>query len=86
MIDFIGAVVASFVLGFIIGLRIQRLPAMIYIVLFLVILVLSYFVGDYPFYTFQVGRDILPINSVLITSYLGIVVGSVLPGGGGGSE
>jgi hypothetical protein len=83
MIDFIGAVAASFVLGFLIGLRIQRLPAVIYVVLFLVVLVLSYFVGDYPFYIFQVGKDLLPINAVLITSYLGIAFGSILFGGGG---
>lgn len=83
MIDFIGAVAASLVLGFIIGLKIRRLPGILYVVLFLVILVLSYFVGDYPFYIFQVGKELLPINAVLITSYLGIVLGSVLPGGGG---
>jgi hypothetical protein len=83
MIDFIGAVAASFVLGFIIGLKIQRLPAIIYVVLFLVVLVLSYFVGDYPFYIFQIGKELLPINAVLITSYLGIVLGSILPTGGG---
>jgi hypothetical protein len=83
MIDFIGAVAASFVLGFIIGLRIQRLPAVVYVVLFLVVLVLSYFVGDYPFYIFQIGKELLPINAVLITSYLGIALGSILPTGGG---
>ncbi|KYK38012.1 MAG: energy-converting hydrogenase B subunit J [Theionarchaea archaeon] len=81
MIDFIGALIASFVLGFIIGCRIRRFSAVIYVVLFLAAIVVSFFVGNYPFYTFEVSSEIIPLNLVFITSFLGLIVGSLLLGG-----
>jgi hypothetical protein len=82
MIDFVGALAASFVLGFIIGSRIRRLPAVIYVVMFLVALVVSYFVGDFPFYALELGSVTIPMNGVFITSFLGVIFGSLLLGGG----
>lgn len=83
MIDFIGALAASLVLGFIIGSRIRRLSAVTYIVLFLLVLVVSYFVGDFPFYTFELGTTQIPMNLVFITSFIGIILGSAVLGGVG---
>lgn len=82
MIDMIGALGASFVFGLIIGCRIRRLPAVLYVVLFLVALALSFMVGDFPFYHFSVGGGEIPMNPVFITSFLGLVFGSALLGGG----
>lgn len=83
MIDFIGALVASFVLGMIIGFRISRLPAVVYVVLFIVVLVVSFFVGNFPFYQLDIGTTgPIPINAVFITSFLGLIFGSLLLGGG----
>lgn len=83
MIDFVGALAASFVLGFIIGLRIRRLPAVVYVVLFLAAVVISFFVGNFPFYaTLQLGGEQLSLNLVFITSFLGLFIGSALLGGG----
>jgi lipopolysaccharide export LptBFGC system permease protein LptF len=82
MIDFAGALVASFVLGFIIGLRLRRQSAVVYVVLFLLVLAVSYFVGNYPFYTFVVNDMSIPVNLVFITSFLGLVFGSFLLRGG----
>ena len=83
MIDFIGALAASFVLGFIIGCRIKRLPAIIYIVLILVAVMVSFMVGNFPFYSFTLGGGEIPMNLVFITSFLGLIFGSILLGGGG---
>ncbi len=83
MIDFIGALAASFVLGMIIGFRISRLPAVVYVVLFIVVLVVSFFVGDFPFYQFDIGTTgPIPLNPVFLTSFFGLVFGSLLLGGG----
>lgn len=82
MIDFVGALVVSFVLGLIIGIGIRRQELVMYVVLFLLVVVVSYFVGNYPFYTFTVSDVSLPINLVFITSYVGLVVGSLLLRGG----
>jgi hypothetical protein len=81
MIDFIGALAASFALGFIIGCRIHRLPALVYGILFLVVLVVSFFVGNFPFYSFELASEPIPVNMVFITSFLGIIFGSLLLGG-----
>jgi hypothetical protein len=83
MIDFIGALAASLVLGFILGSRIRRLPVVTYIVLFLLVLVVSFFVGGYPFYTFEIGTTLIPLNLVFITSFIGILLGSAVLGGVG---
>jgi energy-converting hydrogenase B subunit J len=83
MIDFVGALIASFILGFIIGSRIRRVPAVMYVVLFLVVLAVSFFVGDFPFYQLDLGGgEPVPMNTVFITSFLGLVFGSLLLGGG----
>jgi hypothetical protein len=82
MIDFIGALAASFVLGMIIGFRISRLPAVVYVVLFIVVLVVSFFVGNFPFYQFDIGTGPIPLNAVFITSFFGLIFGSLLLGGG----
>jgi hypothetical protein len=82
MIDFAGALVASFVLGFIIGLRLRRQSTVMYVVLFLLVLVVSYFVGDYPFYTFVISDTTIPVNLVFITSFLGLAFGSLILRGG----
>jgi hypothetical protein len=83
MIDFIGALAASLVLGFILGSRIRKLSAVTYIVLFLLVLAVSFFVGNYPFYTFEIGTTQIPMNLVFITSFIGIVLGSAILGGVG---
>ena len=80
MIDFIGALAASFVLGIIVGSRIRRLPAVIYVILFLVALVISFMVGGFPFYGFYVVRGVT-MNLVFVTSFLGLIFGSILLGG-----
>jgi Na+/melibiose symporter-like transporter len=83
MIDFVGALVASFVLGLIIGLRIRRLPGIVYVVMFLAAVAVSFMVGNFPFYAeFSVGGQQLSLNLVFITSFLGLLIGSALLGGG----
>lgn len=81
MIDFIGALAASFVFGIIIGARIRRLPAVIYVVLFLVAVVISFMVGGFPFYG-SVLVEGVSMNVVFITAFLGLMGGSLLLGGG----
>lgn len=80
MIDFIGALAASFVLGIIVGSRIRRLPAVIYVILLLVALAISFMVGGFPFYGFYVVRGVT-MNLVFVTSFLGLIFGSILLGG-----
>ncbi len=82
MINFIGAVAASFIFGIIIGSRIRRLSFVVYVILFIVALAVSFFVGDYPFYGFTFGSETIPVNTVFITSFLGLIFGSALLGGG----
>lgn len=82
MINFIGAVAASFIFGIIIGSRIRRLSFVVYVILFIVALAVSFFVGDYPFYGFTFGSETVPVNTVFITSFLGLILGSALLGGG----
>jgi Mg/Co/Ni transporter MgtE len=82
MIDFVGALAASFVLGIIIGSRIRRLSAVVYVVLFLTVLVVAFFVGNFPFYVLELGTEPIPMNAVFVTSFLGLIFGSLLLGGG----
>jgi hypothetical protein len=81
MIDFVGALAASFVLGIIIGIRIRRFSAVTYVVLFLASVAVSFLVGNFPYYGFTVIGDI-SMNLVFLTSFLGLLVGSAILGGG----
>jgi hypothetical protein len=83
MIDFVGALAASFVLGIIIGSRIRRLHAAVYVVLFLTVIAVAFFVGNFPFYVLTLGTgEPIPMNAVFVTSFLGLIFGSLLLGGG----
>ncbi len=82
MINFIGALVSSFVFGVIMGSGIKRLPATVYVILFVTVAAFSLLVGDYPFYSMQIGNESIPLNTVFISSFVGILCGSLILGGG----
>ncbi len=82
MINFIGAVAGSFAFGVILGSRIRRLPTIVYVILLVVVVASALMVGDYPFYLFTVESEPVPLNMVFVTSFLGLLSGSLLLGGG----
>jgi len=80
---YIGPIILGFLLGFILGTRIQpspssklNFPASIYVVLLIVILLIAYQQGPFPFYTDT------PFANGIIAAIVGIILGKLTFGKG----
>ena len=80
---YIGPLIVGFIIGFVLGTRIKpsegsklNFPASVYIVLAIVIIVMAYQLGPFPWYT-----DSIFANG-LMSAFLGIVIGKLTFGRG----
>lgn len=81
MIFYAGPLILGFLLGFILGSRIEIYPESklnftwgSYIVIFIVALVAAYFIGPFPYYTDA------PLASGFVSAIVGIFVGKITLG------
>ena len=75
---YIGPLVLGFIIGFILGTRIipspeskLKFPASVYVVLAIVVIVMAYQLGPFPFYTDSV------LANGLIAAFAGIIIGKI---------
>jgi len=80
---YIGPIIVGFLIGFIVGTRIKpnigsnlKFPASVYILLAIVIILLAYQQGPFPWYTDSV------VANGLISAFAGIVIGKLTFGRG----